>query len=59
MWSHYIITASTVKKSVSKRRGGRARQPLREANDDHSVIEDLSPAKQQSTLQSNKIMQSH
>ena len=50
---------STVKKSVSKRRGGR-RQQLRELNNDHSIMEDVSPAKKQNApVHRNTIMKSH
>ena len=59
---HDIINVgSTVKKSVSKRRGTRRQQVLKEVNDDndHSIMEDFSLAKKQNASNRNKIMQSH
>lgn len=55
---HYIITASTVKKSVSKRRG-RTREPLREDNDEHDIMEDKSSVKNNNSQQMNKMTQAH
>ena len=51
-----ITTGSTVKKSVTRRRG-RLQQPLREMNDEHSLMEDLSPAKKHTNaLHKNRVI---